>query len=222
MRERWVDIALISALVLIAGTIVFTLFGSPRPRVQAGTAPQVNTAGEQPVTATSEEVVPVAPLEESTTGENTAQQTVGEQVTNEQTANEQIANEQDTSNQSVSEINPTPSETPETVTPETRAPLPEGAVELERIGFSYVTGGTGSCNIVLEPWQHVAVSLDLRETYPCGSEITITLNEEVAGRTSFKAIVGDSIRNAERTVNVYVGEDEPALEYGIKDGQLNP
>jgi hypothetical protein len=215
MRERWVDIALISALVLIAGTIVFTLFGSPRPRVQAGTTPQVSTAGEQPVTATSEEVVPVAPLE---TGTND-----NEQATNDQGISQEATNEQATNNEQGNETVTAPlDETPATVTPEVRAPLPEGAIKLERIGFSYVTGGTGSCNIVLEPWQHVAVSLDLRETYPCGSEITITLNESVAGKTSFKAIVADSIRNAERTVNVYVGQDEPALEYGIKDGQLSP
>ena len=109
----------------------------------------------------------------------------------------------------------------EEATPSASTPLPEGEIDLERVGFSFVTGGTGSCNIVLEPWQHVAVSLDLREQYPCGSEVTITLNEEVAGRTSFRAIVADSIRNAERTVNVYVGTDEPALEYGIKDGSLS-
>jgi hypothetical protein len=219
MRERWVDIALISALVLIAGTIVFTLFGSPRPRVQAGTAPQVSTAGEQPVTATSEEVVPIAPLEESTTGENTAEPGTNDPGTND---NEQATNEQAVNEQGNETVTAPLDEAPATVTPEVRAPLPEGAIKLERIGFSYVTGGTGSCNIVLEPWQHVAVSLDLRETYPCGSEITITLNESVAGKTSFKAIVADSIRNAERTVNVYVGQDEPALEYGIKDGQLSP
>jgi hypothetical protein len=204
MKERWVDIALISALVLIAGTIVYTLFGTSRPRVQAANTPQVTTEQAVEPTAptspdtppTSEDVLPVAP---SPTRAASPSESEGE-----------------TENAVV-----TPEETPETAQ-EPRASLPEGAVDLERVGFSYVTGGTGSCNIVLEPWQHIAVSLDLRETYPCGTEVTITLDEEVGGRTSFRAVVADSIRNTERTVNVYVGQDEPALEYGIKDGTLSP
>lgn len=201
MRERYVDIALISALVLIAATIVYTLFVPGRPRVQAGTAPEVTTV--QPETPDAPPVVDVEPVAPSDTpSESTDEIEVQDPAL---------------------ETTPTPSDeselAAEDATPAT--PLPEGTIDLERVGFSFVTGGVGSCNIVLEPWQHVAVSLDLREKYPCGSEITITLDEEVAGRTSFKAIVGDSIRDAERTVNVYVGQDEPALEYGIKDGSLN-
>jgi hypothetical protein len=206
MRDRWVDIALISALVLIAGTIVYTLFGRPSlPKVESGATPvNVEPANIEPVepetpdtvTAPADGIVPIEP----------DQQDIATQP--QQTQEAEIA----TTGPEVAE--------PAEETP--RAPLAEGAIDLERVGFSFVTGGVGSCNIVLEPWQHVAVSLDLKEKYPCGTEITIELNEEVAGRTSFKAIVGDSIRNAERTVNVYVGQDEPALEYGIKDGTLNP
>jgi type IV secretory pathway VirB10-like protein len=207
MKERYVDIALISALVLIAATIVYTLFVPGRPRVQAGTAPQVTGVAIQPETpdappsadAVPVDVVPVVP---SDTPDAPSEATVEEQA-------------RAATNELASSTDPAPEEAT------SPAPLPEGAIDLERVGFSFVTGGVGSCNIVLEPWQHVAVSLDLREKYPCGSEITITLNEEVAGRTSFTAIVGDSIRNAERTVNVYVGQDEPALEYGIKDGSLS-
>jgi hypothetical protein len=202
MRDRWVDIALIAALVLIAGTIVYTLFGRPlTPRVESGATPvTVEPVDIEPVepatseTPVAEDIVPIDPTQNEP--ETSAQPQEANIATTEEGAE------------------------PEVETP--RAPLPEGAVDLERVGFSYVTGGVGSCNIVLEPWQHVAVSLDLREKYPCGSEITIELDEEVAGRTSFKAIVGDSIRNAERTVNVYVGTDEPALEYGVRDGVLNP
>jgi hypothetical protein len=200
MRDRWVDIALISALVLIAGTIVYTLFGRPiSPRVESGATPQVNiepVEPETPVAPPPGDVVPIEPDQQETA------------TPPQQTQEADIAN-------TGPEVTEPAEETP-------RAPLSEGAIDLERVGFSFVTGGVGSCNIVLEPWQHVAVSLDLKEKYPCGTEITIELNEEVAGRTSFKAIVGDSIRNAERTVNVYVGQDEPALEYGIKDGTLNP
>jgi hypothetical protein len=206
MKERYVDIALIAALVLIAGTIVYTLFGTSRPRVEAANTPQVGVetteqpAGVEPVTpdntneATTEDVVPVVPS--------------GDEVLTTEAENE-------------TEATPvTPETTPETQ--EASAPLPEGAVDLERVGFSFVTGGAGACNIVLEPWQHIAVSSDLRDLYPCGTEVTITLDEEVAGRTSFRAVVADGIRNAERTVNIYVGQDEPALEYGLKDGTLEP
>jgi hypothetical protein len=200
MRERYVDIALISALVLIAATIVYTLFVPGRPRIQAGTAPEVTTV--QPETPNAPPAVDVEPVAPEDTPADPVQ----------------------TQDPNPVEVTPVEGTEPEEIaspTPTTPAPLPEGAIDLERVGFSFVTGGTGSCNIVLEPWQHVAVSLDLREKYPCGSEITITLDEEVAGRTSFKAIVADSIRDAERTVNVYVGQDEPALEYGIKDGSLS-
>jgi hypothetical protein len=200
MRERYVDIALISALVLIAATIVYTLFVPGRPRVQAGTAPRVNAV--QPETPDVTPSVDVEPVPPSDTPDAPSEPTDEIQA-------------QDPAPETVLSTDPAPEEAT------LPAPLPEGTIDLERVGFSYVTGGVGSCNIVLEPWQHVAVSLDLREKYPCGSEITITLDEEVAGRTSFKAIVGDSIRNAERTVNVYVGQDEPALEYGIKDGSLS-
>jgi hypothetical protein len=200
MKERWVDIALISALVLIAATIVFTLFSPGRPTVQAGTTPEVAVEPLEPETSEAlPEDVSAVPLDATETP-------------TEATPEEQIE----------SAPPETPSDEPDVAEEASPpAPLPEGTIDLERVGFSFVTGGTGSCNIVLEPWQHVAVSLDLREKYPCGSEITITLDEEVGGRTSFTAIVADSIRNAERTVNVYVGTDEPALEYGIKDGSLS-
>jgi hypothetical protein len=203
MRERYVDIALISALVLIAATIVYTLFVPSRPRVQAGTAPRVKVEEavqpETPDVTPSVDVEPVAPSDTP----DAPSEPIDE------------IQAQDPAPETVLNTDPAPEEAT------LPAPLPEGTIDLERVGFSYVTGGVGSCNIVLEPWQHVAVSLDLREKYPCGSEITITLDEEVAGRTSFKAIVGDSLRNAERTVNVYVGQDEPALEYGIRDGSLS-
>jgi hypothetical protein len=219
MRDRWVDIALISALVVIAGTIVVTLFGRPAaPRIQAGATPRVEVAPVAEVApvepetpeAVPEEIVPVTPVEDEVALEP-------------QTTPEQPQATQETENAPV-EPEVAEAGVAEAVEPQNTSatPLPEGAIDLERVGFSFVTGGVGACNVVLEPWQHVAVSLDLREKYPCGTEITITLNEEVAGKTTFKAIVGDSIRNAERTVNVYVGKDEPALEYGIKDGVLNP
>jgi hypothetical protein len=197
MRDRFVDIALITALVLIAGTIVYTLFGRPpSPRVEAGAEPLVEpVTPEAAQESVPDGVVPINPAQEETA--------VAPQQNDLATPQPEV----------IEEI--TQEETP-------RQPLPEGTIDLERIGFSYVTGGVGACNIVLEPWQHVAVTLDLREKYPCGTEVTITFDEPVAGRTSFTAVIADGIRNAERTVNVYVGTDEPALEYGLKDGTLNP
>lgn len=103
-------------------------------------------------------------------------------------------------------------------------PLPEdGPVELGRVGFSYVTGGAGACGVDLEAWTHIAVSRELLAEYGCGAEVTIRLDDEVAGRSEFEAIIGDTMNEARsRTVNVYVGEDEPALEFGLTAGTLIP
>jgi|FLYL01.1.fsa_nt_gi 3D (Asp-Asp-Asp) domain-containing protein len=101
--------------------------------------------------------------------------------------------------------------------PEPRTVMP-GEIELERIGFSYA-GVVGACNVELEPWRHVAVSRDLLAEYPCGSEVVVTLPEEVGGREGGVFIVGDTMNPIhERTVNIYVAEDEPAFEYGLLEG----
>ena len=102
-------------------------------------------------------------------------------------------------------------------------PVPAGSFALERIGFSFVTGGAGACSIVLEAWRHVAVSRDILERYGCGSEVTIVLDDPVDGRQELSAIVADTMNPVNsRTVNIYVGADEPALEYGINTGTLEP
>lgn len=103
-------------------------------------------------------------------------------------------------------------------------PVPEsGPVELGRIGFSFVTGGAGACGIVLEPWTHVAVSRELLAAYGCGAEVTVTLDDPTAGRTSVEMVVADTMNEAfSRTANVYVGEDEPALSYGLTSGTIEP
>lgn len=77
--------------------------------------------------------------------------------------------------------------------------------------------------MTLEAWKHVAVSRDILEKYPCGSSITVALDKAVAGRDSFTAVVGDTMNPIhDLTVNVYVATDEPALNYGVRDGQLIP
>ena len=102
-------------------------------------------------------------------------------------------------------------------------PVPAGSFSLERIGFSFVTGGAGACGIVLEAWQHVAVSRDILDRYGCGSQITIQLDDPVDGRQALTAIVADTMNPVNsRTVNIYVGTDEPALEYGVNTGTVEP
>jgi 3D (Asp-Asp-Asp) domain-containing protein len=123
-----------------------------------------------------------------------------------------------------------PAQTRETAPPEAETAAPqqpereaprvarEGEIALNRVGFSFA-GVVGACNVELEPWTHVAVSRDLLAEYPCGTRVRITLPEEVAGRTSFEGVVGDTMNPVhERTVNVYVGQDEPAFQYGILEG----
>jgi hypothetical protein len=118
-----------------------------------------------------------------------------------------------------------PSDGPDPEVPAAEAPpVPEqGPVQLGRVGFSFVTGGAGACGIVLEPWTHVAVSRELLEAYGCGAEVTLTLSDPKDGRSRVEAVVADTMNPSfSRTVNVYVGEDEPALAYGLTSGTIAP
>lgn len=97
-----------------------------------------------------------------------------------------------------------------------------GATEVERVGFAYATGSEGACGVSLTAWAFVAVSRDLLETYPCGTAVTLTLTDEIAGRREVTARVGDTMgAQITNTVNIFVGEDEPALEYGVTQGALS-
>ncbi len=99
--------------------------------------------------------------------------------------------------------------------------LAVGELELNRVGFSHVTGGAGACGVVLEPWEHVAVSRELLADLGCGARVTVTLDEPVDGRTTVTGTIGDTMNPShEMTVNIYVGEDEPALQYGIMGGSF--
>lgn len=98
-----------------------------------------------------------------------------------------------------------------------------GAVALGRVGFAYATGGEGACGVPLTAWQHLALSRDLLVRYPCGTTVTLTLEDAVAGRSTVRAQVGDTMgADISGTVNIFVGEDEPALEYGVTRGTLAP
>lgn len=110
-----------------------------------------------------------------------------------------------------------------TVAQPATAEVAPDAVTIGRIGFAYATGTAGACGVPLTAWNYVAVSRDLLETYPCGTAVTLTLNDEVAGRTEVVAQVGDTMgAEITDTVNIFVGEDEPALEYGVTSGTLSP
>ena len=80
-----------------------------------------------------------------------------------------------------------------------------------------------ACGVPLTAWAFVAVSRDLLTTYPCGTAVTLTLDDEIAGRREVTARVGDTMgADITNTVNIFVGEDEPALEYGVTQGSLSP
>ena len=98
---------------------------------------------------------------------------------------------------------------------------PATGVPVARIGFAYATGNEGACGVALTAWAYVAVSRDLLQAYPCGTAVTLTFNDKIAGRSAVTAQVGDTMgADITDTVNVFVGQDEPALEYGVTSGTL--
>ncbi|MFO7546449.1 MAG: hypothetical protein R6W77_13235 [Trueperaceae bacterium] len=203
MRSRLLDVVLIVGLVAVAGGIMWTLFNlGSSPRTDAPTPSAVSPA---PSTPAGSQVTPVDPA--------------GPQAN---------AGDPD-----VAALPPTPpandgGAAPDDATagtPAAAAPppeprvVPEGSVALERIGFSYVTGGPGACGVVLEAWVHVAVSRDLLAAYGCGTEVLVTLDDPAGGRSEVVGVIGDTMNPSfERTVNVYVGEDEDAFAYGLTTG----
>ena len=232
MRNRIVDLALIAALVAVAGGIMWTLFnlgGTPRaPSPSPTTTPSApstpatpggpGTPGEQALpsppgsgvvvvdpndpTAPPSAIVPVPP-------DGTATPTTPTSPTTEPTP--------------ATPTEPLPPEAGRTVPAAEAAPVPSGTVGLERVGFSYVTGGAGACGIVLEPWQHVAVSRELLDAYGCGAQVTVTLDDPADGRDSFTAVVADTMNpQFSRTANVYVSTDEDAFAYGLTAGSITP
>jgi len=197
MRSRLLDVVLIVGLVVVAGGIMWTLFNlgtTSRPAATPATPPSAPaTAG--PATPT---VTPVAP--DATTAAPAAGATPAAPAG-------------------------AAAATPTTGAAEPAAPraVPPGTVVLERVGFSFVTGGAGACGVVLEPWRHVAVSRDLLAAYGCGTEVTVTLDDPAGGRSEVEGVIGDTMNPSfERTVNVYVAEDEPAFDYGLTTGTFTP
>jgi len=197
MRSRLVDLALILALVAVGAAILWTLFnlGANQPPVARSTVTDESTgAAPVPPAASAVTTAPRSdpPAEEADEPEQAAEPAA---------TGEPVASEP-----------PSPPEAAPRV-------LPAGVLALERVGFSYVTGGPGACGVVLEAWTHVAVSRDLLEAYGCGAQVRVTIDEPAGGRSELEGIIGDTMNPSfSRTVNVYVGTDENAFSYGLTTG----
>lgn len=221
MRDRIIDIGLTVLLVVVAFGITWTLFSlnraPTRPRVAQPPATEA-PAGDDAETGRGTGIVPLAPdADDPSPAEEGRDVPAAENAPADEAADDTTAAEEP----ATGEAEPADATADAPAAP--IEPVPEGEVALERIGFSFVTGGAGACGIVLEPWRHVAVSRDLLERYGCGSEITVHLEDEKAGRSEVAAIVADTMNPVHRrTVNVYVGQDEPALQYGVTSGVLEP
>jgi len=235
MKDKLLDLGLLLALIIVAFLVGITLYGNSfnfkgfGGKNGIGQTKQISAPN--PANAVSAESNSQAPADKQTnTATNPSVQVVNPNNPN---GNSEAANTNNTSEIAVvaapqtdaasSEQTPANSETGTPVVEVVAAPLPAGSFELQSIGFSYVTGGAGACGITLEAWKHVAVSRDILAKYPCGSEITINIDKPIAGHSSFKAIVGDTMNKKHtKTVNIYVGKNEPALEYGRQEGSLVP
>jgi hypothetical protein len=206
MRGRVVDLALVAGLVIVAGGIMWTLFN----------------LGSTPVTSgnrTSTVIVPVP--------EPNAARTTTPAATPATPAGSAAASATATPTPAVTPApvdapaatTPAATSTPATAAAPAARTLPEGVLALERVGFSFVTGGAGACGMVLEAWTHVAVSRDLLASYGCGATVRVTLDDTIAGRTEVLAVIGDTMNPSfTRTVNIYVGTNEPAIQYGLTTG----
>lgn len=240
MRSRTIDVVLIVGLALVAGAIVWTLFSLGR---DDAARPATNPGGTVETPANGAGIVPVAPdgssvgVEGSTPdrdgtandggasgvdGNGVAPLVPGDAADSDG-ASEATTADGGTTTATV-DTGPIPDRPDPEIPAESAAAVPaSGPAGLGRVGFSFVTGGAGACGIVLEPWTHVAVSRELLDAYGCGAEVTVDLDEPKDGRTTVQAIVADTMNPAfSRTVNIYVGEDEPALQYGLTTGTIAP
>ncbi len=232
MKDKLLDLGLLTALIIVALLVGITLYGSglnfkgftnKNPIVQtnpsSGDTISTSNSIETNNSNSSTDVQVINPNNPNPSSEANSQN-ASDVATDTNVVTVAPIPATDTSN-SAQSTNNTETQTPEVEV--VSAPLPEGSFELQSIGFSYVTGGSGACGVTLEAWKHVAVSRDILAKYPCGSEITINIDKPIAGHSSFKAIVGDTMNKKHtKTVNIYVAKDEPALEYGRQEGSLVP
>ena len=230
MRSRLLDVVLIVGLVAVAGGIMWTLFNlGSGPRADAPSPSSPSAVSPTSSAPTGSQVTPVDPAGSTATGVDPAGSTAtavdpagstATAVDPDATASPPAspAGGAGTAPDDASADAPAIAAPP----PEPRV-VPEGSVALERIGYSYVTGGPGACGVVLEAWVHVAVSRDLLAAYGCGAEVLVTLDDPAGGRSEVAGVIGDTMNPSfERTVNVYVGEDEDAFAYGLTTGVFAP
>jgi len=205
MRSRLLDAVLIVGLVVVAGGIMWTLFNlgsTSRP----ATTPASRAPAPSAASPTSPTITPVAPDARAAAAD--AATAPGD--------DEGADARDDAAPATPAQAAPTPAAAAPRV-------VPPGTVALERVGFSFVTGGAGACGVVLEAWTHVAVSRDLLAAYGCGAEVLVTLDDAAGGRTEVVGVIGDTMNPSfERTVNVYVGADEDAFAYGLTTGTFTP
>jgi hypothetical protein len=242
MRSRAIDIALLLGLVAVAGAIMWTLFslGGQRSSPTPATRPPDQTAPVAP--GDPARVVPVspgpaedAPADAPADAPPPASPPTAPAIAGDDADDDADEDEADVGEAPVA----TPAEPAEPAEPapappgplagqpeggaDAAPPVPAGTVDIERIGFSFVTGGPGACGVVLEAWTHVAVSRELLAAYGCGARVRVTLSDAAGERSEFEGVVGDTMNPVfARTLNVYVGEDEPALEYGLTTGTITP
>ena len=211
MRPRLVDVLLMAGLFLVGAAILWTLFtlGNDRPRpARVDDAPPASSA---PASGADGDVQALPP--------GGADRPAGPEGAPSPTDAPPPA-----TNAADAAVDGEPPAAEPQANVEAAPPILEGEpVTLERVGFSFTTGGAGACGIVLEPWEHVAVSRDLLAVYGCGAEITIELADETAGRSTVDLVVADTMNEQfTRTANIYVAPDEPALAYGVTEGRLVP
>ena len=239
MRDRAIDLALIVGLVLVASAIVWTLFslGGPTPATPPVSLPGASDgpgrSGDD--SGVGSGIVPVDPSDGAGAGDGAggaagagsqpSDAAAGAVAGAARDAPADTAAGADAASDAASGGAGPRRDRPDPEIPAASAPpVPEsGTVALGRVGFSYVTGGAGACGIVLEPWRHVAVSRELLSAYGCGAEVTVTLDDVTDGRTTVSAVVADTMNESfSRTANIYVAEDEPALQYGLTSGTIRP
>jgi hypothetical protein len=216
MNDRYVDIVLVIGLLALVAAAVFLLLDERRSYdTQTRAAPLEQS---QPVPGGSG-ITPVAP--EGSGGSSPSAST---QPTRPNTNIEPVLPDTTAPQRGATDDDPATGAATDAQTDRPRPTDLEGAIALDQIGFDYARGNVGACNIPLEPWQHVAVSRDLLRDYGCGTQVIVLLPETIGGRDQVIATVADTMSpSVQRTVNIFISPDEPALQYGLLDaGQFAP
>ena len=251
MNQRQVDLALLAGIgVLLVAILVLALSAAPMRGGGADNPPNAEAQANQPAQenqvepATQDgEAAETEPSEEANDEDAGAEEVTAVDVTSEEANAAEGAAEEgaQTNTESTDEdaaqadegtdaepaaeegaeaSNAQTAQTDAAPAEEGQAP-PAGAVNLNRVGFAFITAETGACSIPLQPWRQVAVSRDLLAEYGCGATITVDLADTVNGNQQVTAQIADTMNPSfERTVNIFVAEEEPALEYGITTGTI--